>query len=353
MLFYSHVNEDNAVERNALLQQQPDTLIGITGSGERLMALLDAPSLRQVIAVDTNEEAQHLFALKLAALKILSVTDYLAFIGHTTLHPNQRLDQLQRIGLQLTDETRRYWSDRQAVIGWGILNAGHFERYLARLRPLVRLLLGPRFSDCFTKPVTSITNFPHRRWSMLMGLFSQTWVYQLTGNVDKAFTASDCDSRLIAKALQQTLAQNTCAESFMFHLIFKGQLRDMANPQLPPSLQPVILERIQQRLRQNDLTIQFVNEDVCQYLRQRAPVAENVFLSLSDLLSFVTAGELLNVLSDVKAQYRNSTVQGMVRSFLRHDFRPDETERFSRLAALQDVSDQERTRMYQVYQFSL
>ncbi|MBC7568883.1 MAG: DUF3419 family protein [Spirosoma sp.] len=353
MLFYSHVNEDNTVERNALLRQQPDTLVSITGSGERLLALLDAPSLRQVVAVDTNIEAQHLFALKLGALKTLSIPDYLAFIGHTALRPAHRRDQLPRIEPHLTDETRQYWSERRVLIERGVVNVGHFETYLARLRPLVRFLLGPHFDACFTKPVTEIAHFPHRRWNGLMRLFSQTWVYQLTGNLDKAFTASDCNSPLIAKALRQTLTQNACAESFMFHLIFRGQLQSMLNEQLPPSLQPLILERIQYRLRQNDLTIQFANEDICQYLQKYPSVAESVFLSLSDLLSFVPAEQLLNVLRDVKDQYRNANVQGIVRSFLRHDFTPDETEQFNRLATVEDVSNQERTRMYQAYHFSL
>jgi S-adenosylmethionine:diacylglycerol 3-amino-3-carboxypropyl transferase len=353
MLFYSHVNEDNAVERNALLRQQPDTLVGITGSGERLMALLDVPSLRQVIAIDTNAEAQHLFALKLAALNVLSVTDYLAFIGHTVLRPDLRRDQLQRIEPHLTDETRQYWSHRRAVIERGVVNAGHFETYLARLRPLVRLLLGPHFGECFTKPVTEIVRFPHRRWQALMKIFSQTWVYSLSGNIDIAFTAPDCDSQRIAGALQETLDQHTCAESFMFHLIFTGHLRNMSSTTVPPSLQPLLLERIQNRLRNDDLRIQLVTDDVCQYLRQCPIVGENVFLSLSDLLSFVPAEELLDVLTSVKVQHMDVDVQGIVRSFIRHDFKPDDIDRFSRLAALQDVSIQERTRMYKAYYFSL
>jgi S-adenosylmethionine:diacylglycerol 3-amino-3-carboxypropyl transferase len=186
-----------------------------------------------------------------------------------------------------------------------------------------------------------------------MRLFSQTWVYSLSGNTDKAFTAPDCDSQRIARALQATLDQHTCAESFMFHLIFTGHLRNMSSTTVPPSLQPILLERIQHRLRNNELTIQLVTEDACQYLRQRPPVGNSVFLSLSDLLSFVPASELLDVLTQVKARHTDVEVQGIVRSFLRHDFKPEETERFSQLAALQNVSNQERTRMYQVYHFSL
>ena len=353
MLFYSHVNEDNVPERDALLQQQPDTLVGITGSGERLLALLDAASLRRVIAVDTNREAQHLFALKLAALKTLSVSEYLAFVGHTALSAAQRREQLAAVRPYLDEETQAYWLGRVSIIERGIVNAGHFERYLARLRPLLNLVLGPQFSRCFTTPVTEIANFPHRRWQGLMRLFSQTWVYQLTGNTDLAFTAPDCDSQLIARALQQTLKQDACADSFMFHLIFTGHLRNMVQAQLPPSLQPAILERIQHRLRQDDLTIQFVHDDICQYLRQSPLPAEAVFLSLSDLLSFVMAGELVSVLADTKAQYSKTRVQGVVRSFLRHDFKPDELDRFSRFATIQEISKQERTRMYQVYRFSL
>ncbi|GAB4038990.1 DUF3419 family protein [Spirosoma gilvum] len=354
MLFYSHVNEDNYIERNALWQLQPHTLVGIVGSGERLLALMDAPSLQQVIAVDINPEAHHLFALKLATLKILSVSDYLVFIGHLPALADQRQRQLEQIWPQLAPDVQAYWEQRLSIIERGIVNAGHFERYLARLRPLVAFWLGSRFNECFTRPVAAIKGFPHWRWRGLMALFSQTWVYSLTGNVDLAFTASDCNNRLIAKALQYTLDHGTCASSYMFHLIFKGHLRDMSPTHLPPSLQPDVLERIQIRLRQGTLPIHVVTDDICHYLQQEPLPTEAIFLSLSDLLSFVTTDTVTNVLTETKARNKEAIIQGVIRSFLRHDFRLDSpAHRLHGFVELQDVSDQERTRMYKVYQFVL
>ena len=54
MIWYSHVNEDNRVERGLLLQGEYDQVICVTGSGERALALMDAGKLQLFHAIDIN-----------------------------------------------------------------------------------------------------------------------------------------------------------------------------------------------------------------------------------------------------------------------------------------------------------
>ena len=63
-IYYAHVNEDNTIARDLLFLHQPCTLYCITGSGERLISLLDAPGLSKVVAIDSNPEANFLLELK-------------------------------------------------------------------------------------------------------------------------------------------------------------------------------------------------------------------------------------------------------------------------------------------------
>ena len=81
MLYYSHVNEDNNIEREIVFHNKPSTIFCISGSGERLISLLDTPGLKKVVAIDFNPEAQFLLNLKLTAIQNLSVNSYLDFIG--------------------------------------------------------------------------------------------------------------------------------------------------------------------------------------------------------------------------------------------------------------------------------
>lgn len=288
MLFDSPVNADNAVERDALLRQQPDTLMGTTGSGDRILALLDAPSLRQVIALDPNQEAQHVFALKLEALKALSIPNYLAFIGHTYMHPLQRRDILSLLWPYMTGEARNYWLWKTSAVERGIMNAGYVNRYLTRLQLLLSLFSGSR------------SNFSYRT-----------------------------------------------------RLLFSDRVPDPINNQLPVSLQTGHLERVQHRLRQGDLTIQFANVDICTYLQQNRMPTKSIFLSLSILPGFLPATELIDTLKEIKKQQADTSVQGILRSFQYTGLGPDDLDRFSQFATVRDVSHQEQTQMDCVYHFAL
>ncbi|HET9279598.1 MAG TPA: DUF3419 family protein, partial [Flavitalea sp.] len=57
MIYYSHVNEDNRVERQLLQESMCDTVVGVSGSGERILALMDNIQSTEFHVVDVNEEA--------------------------------------------------------------------------------------------------------------------------------------------------------------------------------------------------------------------------------------------------------------------------------------------------------
>ena len=81
MIYYSHVNEDNLVEKNWMDQNFFQNLICIVGSGERVLGIMGHGSLEQIFAVDSNIESLYLLELTLKALEKLSVENYLEFIG--------------------------------------------------------------------------------------------------------------------------------------------------------------------------------------------------------------------------------------------------------------------------------
>src|SRR5947209_14175145 len=91
MIYYSHINEDNRVERSLLQEGGFSTVVAICGSGERVLSVLDNTAIKKITVVDNNEEAIFLLQLKLAALWHLNVSEYLGFVGHFTVSMKERI----------------------------------------------------------------------------------------------------------------------------------------------------------------------------------------------------------------------------------------------------------------------
>ena len=344
MLYYTHVNEDCRPERHSLRQAGSSRLVCIAGSGERVIGLLDSSELREVVIIDSNPEALWLTNLKLTALQQLSPADYLAFIGGGTAAV---AEQYARLRAQLLPSGRQYWDGRPDVLQGGIINAGAFEQFLARIRPLLRLWLGSRFLDSL-QPGSQL-RFPYYRWQLLRALFARRWVYRLFRNNDPAFVGPGARLELIPTALDKSIAAGDAYASFMTHLIFRGRLDRMLPADLPPSMDVAVLERVQQRLRSGELHLRYLTGDWADSCRQLDDSA-TTFYSASDLLSFVPFDYLSRFVADVCHRPLAATM--VVRAFLRN--RPEDAQlqalqRSQPSLTISDLSQEESSGMYQVF----
>ncbi|RYZ24984.1 MAG: DUF3419 family protein [Chitinophagaceae bacterium] len=344
MIYYSHINEDNRVERNILQQGCFPTIVAICGSGERVLSLMDNKECKQLYVVDHNPEALFLLQLKICALQRLSVEKYLRFIGHLTMNENVRLDSFFSLEKNLPPETRSYWLQHLSLIKKGVLHIGHFEKFLQRVRPLSNFWLGKKIQTVFDK-CSYPEHFPSFRWKLLQKMFSYKIVYQIAGNRDAAFVGRNAQMEKIPSALNETFRKGTASSSFMAHLVFKGTLAQMQENELPPSLQSDVLLAIKKRLLNGDLTIKYFADDLQSFISKTVVAAYYpVFYSLSDILSFVDF-DYLNAVLKKTASQKSCLV---IRSFLRNRL---STEQLNRLNCYGEVSvhdEQETTGMYQV-----
>lgn len=355
MLYYSHINEDSRPERDLLHHYPYRAVVGIAGSGERLLALMDQPAVGSVYAIDNNEEALFLLELKLLALRELSTQNYLLFTGALAEgHPSLRIDQYTALRPQLSSRALSYWDSRSKAIEKGILNIGHFECFLARVRPLLQWMLGKSFyKPLYTSSSGSLRHHPWflLRWNILRAVFSLRWPYVLFGNRDEAFIAPDADIKRIPEGLHQLITEEKISASYITHLIFEGHLRNLPAETACPSLQPEFLERVRKRLKEGSLSVQFFHGDwqqVCQ--QQNLLQIPDTFYSLSDILSFESKEYLLNFLTAVFSENaQQKTV--IIRSFLRNVLSPEDIsqlhKRFPQLQT-EDLSAQDSSNMYQV-----
>ena len=345
MLYYTHVNEDSRLERKLLWATDSNTVVAVAGSGERVLALLDNESVKQVHIVDVNEEALFLLQLKLSALKILDVDNYLRFCGHDQAASNERKNWFNNVKNDLSPACEKYWQTNIASIEKGIVHTGHFEKFLNRVRPSINLILGKSFNHGFASNGTSRA-FPRKRWHFLLRIFSFRFIYRFWGNKDIAFISPDAMVKQIPAALNELVEERTLQSCFMAHLIFKGHLSEMNLADIPPSLQKAVLEKVKSRILSSSLSIHYHHADVLDFIHaHKGALEEPVFYSLSDILSFENGDYLKQASEQLKTQQHTL----VWRSFLRNRIEKDSIYDFLGHGPTQDHSMEESTRMYQVF----
>jgi S-adenosylmethionine:diacylglycerol 3-amino-3-carboxypropyl transferase len=293
-------------------------------------------------------EAHYLLELKLTALAELTVQDYLKFLGFEGALPKQREAWFEQLKAKMTLSCRQFWAEHIAKVRQGVCYTGHFEQFLARVRPLVKLLFGNSIHAFFQNKYQK-KDFPYSRWRLLRWLFSQKWIYWLMGNRDEAFVGRGCHTSIIPNGLQILLKENRFNESFMSHLIFKGHLKDMQPSRLPPSLQPEVLRNIQNALRKKTFRVEYYCEDLLTFLdKDPIPLEDCVFCSSSDVMSFERPEYLLACLNWFKDRPGKSV--WVARFFLRNQLTPPIVDEILSMGfSVTDISEMDKSAMYQVY----
>lgn len=352
MIYYAHVNEDNFVENLCLHAGSYMNLFSIAGSGERTISLLDDTRLKHVFVVDVNKEALHLTALKIKALQYLSIEEYLFFIGGKEDPQRNRLKTFKNLAPLLSHSCRTYWENNIAEIKRGLLKTGHFETFLDKIRPLLRIWLGSSFYNQFREPEGKLGRITKWRWKFLKYLFSQRWTYVLFGLRDPAFTGPSATLAVIPHAIDRTLAEGRFHQSFMNHLVFLGNLSEMSREDMPLSLNPDFLLKVKKRL--NNLEIHFIHDDLLNALKQTDnKFFHNAFFSLSDILSFEAYEYIRQVLQIIQTK-STGFAKALLRTFLRNQLDRNTLDRYLEpYGKITDLSNLERTGMYQVFDINI
>ncbi len=347
MIFYSHINEDNSVEQAIMDRQQFDTLVAVCGSGERVISLLSHKDLKKVYVVDNNIEALHLLELKIGTLISLTVDEYLTFIGGNN-SDTESLEIYERVKSALSNSSRQYWDDNKHLIVKGILNIGHLEIYLRRMRPLIRFILGNDFLKLLKHPNHNINKWSSWKWQFLKKFFNLKQMYKWMGMKDPAFLGEGADLSLITSALQTSMDNSNLHQSCMAHLIFFGHTNYMSDTDKPPSLCKQVLEKIKLRLEDVQLDIQYLHKDLLEAaVIFHDHTSKAVFYSLSDIMSFEDHDYLKKLILNIHKNQDHYSI--IIRAFVRNrihkaylsELKNDGPE-------VVDLSHHEKTNMYQV-----
>lgn len=351
MIYYSHVNEDNLLEKTRMDHRNFETLYIVAGSGERVLSLLGHTSLRKVKMIDINQEALFLLELKLKALEYLTPSEYLDFIGLNE-QPISSAKKFDQFCNQLSGACKSYWKQNSLKIEKGILFCGAFEQFLNRSRPFIQFAVGQGFYQYLDNKESKLSKLSKLRWNFLKSVFKRKIAYRFLGLKDPAFISASANPKYIVEALQKTMDNQKVASSWMFHLIFYGNLLRMNKIDMPISLDLHYLEKLKNKLLSKELEIEYIRSDLFEYLDNHLlDHPGNSFYSISDVLSFENMGSLDQLLDKILS-LKGGHHTLIARAFLKNRISKDYIKSCE-LKGLQctDLSAHERSNMYQVIEF--
>jgi len=132
-LAFAETAESLRLNLDALQVGHRDRVVGVTSSGDLLLALL-AAGPQSVVGFDANNAQTVLAHLKAAAIASLSVENYLHFMGLIEADPQARVTTFNRISRSMPSFARRDMLQKQKLVEEGILNQGMTHLIIQVLR---------------------------------------------------------------------------------------------------------------------------------------------------------------------------------------------------------------------------
>lgn len=329
-LNYALGDEDSALEY-AILPNRARHVVGVAGSGGRLLPLL-ARSPARMTCADISAPQLAFTRLRFALLEQTDHTSFMDFMGYYpgTL-PSQRQALFQQLDLPRAD--RRWLAELFQARYWQApIYMGAFEQTLQRLAKVNRLFTGKAGREIFQcddlgeQTDYYQNSFPIKRWKAVIALLGNAAVlnsllYKGSFPPNNLGISSRAAYLRIFHALFTT---QVVRESFFLQMLFFGELR---YPQgLPLECDPMIFKHAREALQQCELRI--VQADI---LDCAARYPDVDFVSLSDVPSFMPQAVGAGVLQRLRPCLADDALVVM-RGHL-HIVRPDD-------AGFCDITDQ-------------
>jgi S-adenosylmethionine-diacylglycerol 3-amino-3-carboxypropyl transferase len=248
--------EDPECDRRALQPAPGETIFAITSGADNVLSFLDWDPAR-IIAIDLNPAQTFLAELKVAALRRLSHSDFLHFVGVRSPSPTREIYATLRG--DLSEAAARYWDGRSDWHEGPLLLLGGFERYFAMLRRVLGVVIGRRrLAHLFTlAPAEQQTFYDEHwntwRWRLFMRVLCSRTV--LGNRLDPSwFEHADgvaAFGRHFEALAAHAIAELPARTNYFLSQIFLGRYVD--EWQVPPYLQSDGYARIRERLDRLEL----------------------------------------------------------------------------------------------------
>lgn len=298
-LNYTSANEDWRTEARALQVRRSDTVLCVTGGGDRPLNLLSGPEPPvKIVAIDRNGAQSSLLELKMAAMGTMEYDEYVRFLGLTEAEPRWRLSRANLLAKEMSPAARSFWSRNTDAVAEGVLYSGRWERYFRKVAFGVRAVRREAverlcsFGDIQEQRVFVARRWNRRWWRTATSVLLSRPAFRLFLG-DPAFfrETSVSPGRYLHERMTGSLIRYIVRENFMVSMLLSGRL---SPEDLPPYLDPVYIPTIAKRLDR----LEVVTDDLVSRLKRAAPGTYSRF-SMSDFGSFAGSTEYERVLKEM------------------------------------------------------
>lgn len=296
-LLYTTSNEDSQSELNALNITETDSVVSITGSACRSLALL-TKGPKRLYSIDADEKQNYLMELKLSAFQHLTYEELLAFLG--IYHTKERLNYYQKIKVDLSSNALEFWNKHKKEIEKGILFTGRQELFY-------RHIVGPGIKLFHRAGIKEILNcrtieeqriayekLNNGRWEKNLKLLCKKAFYKHILKDPSYFVYSEVNSlgEFLHSRLEYTLKNHPVKDNHLLTFLLTG------NYIYERSLPVYLLKENYEKIRKYANRVEIVTSPIDCYLKS---MPDNFFnkYSLSDISGWVSDKLFDKILNEI------------------------------------------------------
>ena len=354
-ILYSTSDEDSHTEVKGLRIRPTDSVLSVTGSGCRSLALLESGP-RRLVSVDANPVQNYVLELKAAAMRQLSLSEYLCFIG---FEPGQRRDRLlvfEELREHLSPPALEFWHESLMAVRRGLLYSGAHEKfYAAWIAPLIVASRRRQLRDLhnFTQVEAQSLYFESEwltpAWERAVRMLARPRLIRILLDDPSYFERVDKGSELadyINNGLRRTFRRHLASDVDLFGLLCTGRYWDPKN--VPFYMRPANYERIKSHLD----ALEIVTAPLGTYLAQQEEATFGAY-SLSDVTGWMPHEDLVAILREVgrtavpgaRIVYRDLFAESNIVAIER------ETGLFHECGLSEELTEKDRARVFTIQAF--
>jgi len=288
-IVYSQCWEDPTIAIEGLRLGPEDDLVCLTSAGCNVMALSLARP-RSITAIDFSPSQNALLQLKIAALRALKWSEYVAFLGARPSKNRVSVYQ-NKVRAELDDEPRQYFDENEELLAKGVIHIGRFQRYLRIFRTAVLPLVHSRatvqqimkLEDRDERTRYYWQRWENRRWRALFQFFFGRAVMARLGRDPAFFEYVERDNigGEFMRRARWALTETTPVTNHFLQYALLGDYPDLERG-------PIYLRESNfDALRESTASIRILRSDLESHLGTYAP-GEVSALYLSDLFEWVS-----------------------------------------------------------------
>ena len=299
---YTSSNEDNNSEIRALDIHPGNSVLCVTGSGDRVLNLV-AMNPGKITAIDVNPLQNYLLELKIACLRKLSREHALIFLGIKQAQKGFRKDVFYSLKNELSEKAGFFWTRNLDKIEKGVYYQGVWDKYIQYMGKFYKLAYKKQLDQIFDlDDLDQQKRIYHKLsqkkyWKIMQNLFYNKLVNRIFSEDPAYFRDIPLHInfyRYLKNCEKRLFSCHSAKNNYILSLMIYGCYQNLNA--VPPYLAPDNYEKTCDLIKK--VPVEIICEDVSIYAGSGIKIGHNKF-SLSDISSCKNQKEFLKLLISI------------------------------------------------------